>query len=255
MYLFFSDSVSDKDLLQSPEAVKYQGDQEDLSDHHENLYRAFVTRDNVTVYIREPLPVSSVDPCLSDPCQAGGTCEGHDGTFTCYCPPGTGGRTCQHRTGAGARLRGHSRIVLDTDLGQRRVISIKLRIRPASLNGTILSSGNLTLRLVSGKLQLALGMKTFLYEDITMGVWSPVTIAIYHRDVRLVCGDHPPMTVTPGPELPRVLGAALCLGDCEDTGGGLAGCLADLTLGHAHLSLLGPGVSERRGVETCRGSD
>ena len=255
VYLFFSDSASDN-YLQSPEAVKYRDrGHADQSDHHENSYRALVTRDNVTVYIRDLVPVS-VDPCLSGPCQGGGTCEGHDGTFTCYCPPGTGGRTCQHSTGTGARLRVHSRIILNTDLGQRRVISIKLRLRPASLDGIVLNSGHLMLRLVSGKLQLQFGEELFSYEAVTIGEWSLVTMAIYHRDVRLQTGQHPPMTVSLGPDIPRVLGASLCLGDCDpDSGRGLASCLADLRLGHTHISLLGPGVSERRAVTTCRGCE
>ena len=29
-------------------------------------------------------------------CLSGGTCEEHDGTFTCYCPPGLAGDRCQH---------------------------------------------------------------------------------------------------------------------------------------------------------------
>ena len=255
VYLFFSDSVYNDNDLQSPEAVKQRDlGQDDPSDHHENSYRAFVTRDNVTVYIRDLMPVTSVDPCLSGPCQGGGSCEGHDGTFTCHCPLGTGGRTCQLSTGAGARLRGHSRIVLNTDLGARRAITIKLRLRPASLDGIVLKSGNLILRLVSGKLQLKFGEESFSYEDVAMGVWSLVTISVYHGDVRLQTGHHPPMTVTPGPDLPLMLGASLCLGDCEPgSGRGLAGCLADLRLGHATISLTGPGPGERRAVDTCRG--
>ena len=58
VYLFFSDSASDN-YLQSPEAVKYRDrGHADQSDHHENSYRALVTRDNVTVYIRDLVPVS-----------------------------------------------------------------------------------------------------------------------------------------------------------------------------------------------------
>ena len=44
------------------------------------------------------LPSSS--PCSSPPSsfsQGGGTCEAHDGTFTCYCTEGRGGRLCQNR--------------------------------------------------------------------------------------------------------------------------------------------------------------
>jgi hypothetical protein len=34
--------------------------------------------------------------CHPNPCQGGGTCEEHDGTFTCYCPEGLTGSRCQH---------------------------------------------------------------------------------------------------------------------------------------------------------------
>ena len=34
--------------------------------------------------------------CDPNPCKGGGTCEEHDGTFTCYCPPGLAGTYCQH---------------------------------------------------------------------------------------------------------------------------------------------------------------
>ena len=30
-------------------------------------------------------------PCASSPCEGGGTCEEHDGTFTCYCRGGKAG--------------------------------------------------------------------------------------------------------------------------------------------------------------------
>ena len=33
--------------------------------------------------------------CSSNPCQDGGTCEDHDGTFTCFCSEKRSGRFCQ----------------------------------------------------------------------------------------------------------------------------------------------------------------
>ena len=248
VYLFFSNSVDD--VTQGPEAVDYLVRGQGESDHHEKSYRAVLTSDRRTVYIRDRVSVSSVEPCLSSPCQGGGTCEAHDGTFTCHCNPGSGGRTCQH-TGAGARLGGRSRIVLNTDLGQSRVASITLRLRPEAGDGIILRSGDLSLSLVSGKLQLQFGGESFSYESVRAGEWSEVGVSVYHRDVRLHTGPHPPLTLSLGPASPRVLGDSLCLGWCEPGGRGLPGCLGDLRLGHAHISLLGPGVRERRGVETC----
>ena len=34
--------------------------------------------------------------CHPNPCHGGGTCEEHDGVFTCYCPEGLTGSQCQH---------------------------------------------------------------------------------------------------------------------------------------------------------------
>ena len=34
--------------------------------------------------------------CHPSPCHNGGSCESHDGVFTCYCPQGFAGSLCQH---------------------------------------------------------------------------------------------------------------------------------------------------------------
>jgi len=39
---------------------------------------------------------SVTDPCALNPCVNGGTCEAHDGTFTCFCAEGFAGDHCQH---------------------------------------------------------------------------------------------------------------------------------------------------------------
>ncbi len=52
-----------------------------------------------------PGPRRPEDPCSPDPCSSGGTCEAHDGTFSCLCPPGRAGERCQRAVdplGAGA---------------------------------------------------------------------------------------------------------------------------------------------------------
>ena len=40
--------------------------------------------------------VSAGGLCHPTPCHNGGTCESHDGVFTCYCPQGFAGSLCQH---------------------------------------------------------------------------------------------------------------------------------------------------------------
>ncbi len=37
-------------------------------------------------------------PCSLDPCLNGGTCEEHDGTFTCYCHPDWTGDVCERES-------------------------------------------------------------------------------------------------------------------------------------------------------------
>jgi len=53
----------------------------------------------VTVWLRtvySPISVESQSLCHPNPCHGGGTCEEHDGVFTCYCPEGFTGSQCQH---------------------------------------------------------------------------------------------------------------------------------------------------------------
>ena len=48
-------------------------------------------------------------PCSSNPCGGGGTCEEHDGTFTCYCGEGMRGRFCEERVDiAGSKVASFS---------------------------------------------------------------------------------------------------------------------------------------------------
>ena len=39
--------------------------------------------------------VTDVDECNSSPCQNGGSCENTDGTYTCKCDAGYGGKHCE----------------------------------------------------------------------------------------------------------------------------------------------------------------
>ena len=64
-----------------------------VNDKHELSYKAVKNSRNKTVFIKnKSLVATEVDPCLSSPCLAGASCERHDGTFSCYCPPGHWGK-------------------------------------------------------------------------------------------------------------------------------------------------------------------
>ena len=64
-------------------------DHDDLSDAY--VYKQLMLDQNTTLYLRTPIPSS----CSSSPCLGGGSCESHDGTFTCYCGVGRWGQFCE----------------------------------------------------------------------------------------------------------------------------------------------------------------
>ena len=45
-------------------------------------------------------------PCATDPCQGGGSCEEHDGTFTCHCTGLRHGKHCEQELVTGHRTPG-----------------------------------------------------------------------------------------------------------------------------------------------------
>ena len=75
----------------------------DCDVHHE-YFNLFLLRfleieenDNVHKPLLEEATYSFCQSSDGAPtCLGGGTCEEHDGTFTCYCPPGLAGDRCQH---------------------------------------------------------------------------------------------------------------------------------------------------------------
>ncbi|KAM9369337.1 LOW QUALITY PROTEIN: cadherin EGF LAG seven-pass G-type receptor 2 [Phaethornis superciliosus] len=48
--------------------------------------------------------------CDPSPCQHGGSCQQHWDSFSCLCPPGFGGKTCQEEVGGPQRFLGSSRL-------------------------------------------------------------------------------------------------------------------------------------------------
>ena len=79
--------------------------------------------------------------CDPNPCKGGGTCEEHDGTFTCYCPPGLAGSYCQHDVSKTsikvASFTGQSLIGVVTPEDHVNRFDIELGFRSFSENGLI----------------------------------------------------------------------------------------------------------------------
>eukprot|EP00095_Tigriopus_kingsejongensis_P010554 maker-scaffold421_size176100-snap-gene-0.22 protein:Tk10554 transcript:maker-scaffold421_size176100-snap-gene-0.22-mRNA-1 annotation:"hypothetical protein DAPPUDRAFT_308094" len=93
-----------------------------------------------------PIHVSGL--CDPNPCHGGGTCEEHDGVFSCYCPPGFAGTLCQHDLSKSsisiASFVGNSLMAVLAPADAVNRLEIKLKFRTFAQNGLILyNEGNL----------------------------------------------------------------------------------------------------------------
>ena len=114
--------------------------------------------------VRTPSPPPP--PCSFSPCEAGGTCEEQDGTFTCICGEGRSGKYCQQKveetayTEAG--FMGQSYLALKQVPYSVTRTSIELSFRTFSKEGLILlatqstnSKGDfLSISLVAGHVEV-----------------------------------------------------------------------------------------------------
>jgi hypothetical protein len=85
--------------------------------------------------------------CHPTPCHSGGTCETHDGVFTCYCPPGFAGSLCQHDLSKSSNLQvpsfsGNDSLmaVITPDDAVNR-IEVEIEFRTFADDGVIVYSG------------------------------------------------------------------------------------------------------------------
>lgn len=209
-------------------------------------------------------------PCSSSPCLAGGTCEEHDGTFTCYCGPGRAGKLCEEtlenfnisvpafhgksfiqlsggRPGLGG-LRSDLRLEFRTFLsscllyhspgGSRRPgdsLSLSVREKYLELHFS-LSGSSLVLR---------------SEVPVRLGAWHSVRAGRYRSQAMLQLDDLPPVTGESQSSL-----ATLDLAHISYLGHspslplpGLQGCVRSLQLGRTMVSL---GWSVSQGVTECQ---
>ena len=151
------------------------------------------TSSNLTCLVNEQLSL-----CDPNPCQGGGTCEEHDGTFSCYCPPGLAGSNCQHDVSQASlnvvSFTGHSWIGLDIPNDVVNRFDLELSFRSFSDDGILFfvqgSKDNdflsLTLRekFVEFKYDLGSGQTLTLRSNVQvrLGHWHRLVAKRYNRD-------------------------------------------------------------------------
>ena len=247
---------------------KHQGDEPSAAYEYTQL----TVDQNTTLYLRKPVPSS----CSSSPCLGGGSCESHDGTFTCYCVVGRWGQFCEKvvkRSPRGrmvAQFSGQSYVKLRSvgTVGPRT--SIRLKFRTFRKDGVILfssldsdqSRGNLSLSLVGGHVQF----RYHLGEDhlslqspyqVTLVSWHNLVLQTYHGDGMLKLDTQQPILGSlQGGKLDG-LGSEVFIGGVYQSGivkHGLRGCVKDLKFGHRAVSLVSsvePLRIEEMGVGEC----
>ena len=218
-------------------------------------YTEVVVEQNTALYLKTPVPSS----CSSSPCLGGGSCEPHDGTFTCYCGLGRWGQFCEKvvkRSHSGqlvAQFSGQSYVKLRSVATAGPRTSIRLKFRPSSRDGVILyssldsdqNSGNLSLSLVGGHVQFRyhLGEDHLVLQSpykITLGSWHNIVLQTYHGDGMLKLDTQEPVLGSLQAGKLAGLGAEVVVGGVGQAGTsqGFRGCLSDLDVGHQAVSLV-----------------
>ena len=142
--------------------------------------------------------------CDPNPCKGGGTCEEHDGTFTCYCPPGLAGSYCQHDVSKTsikvASFTGRSLIGVVTPEDHVNRFDIELGFRSFSDNGLIfytqgqLDNDFLSLTIKDGHVEFRydLGGGPLVIKSnskIILGHWHKLVAKRYNQDGFLALGE------------------------------------------------------------------
>ena len=158
-----------------------------------------VQNDHVAQLDQTKPNVAQLDPCSEATCQGGGTCESHDGTFTCYCPKTRTGKFCERELVSSVSehvsgFTGSTRVSL-VNIGYKEntpKYSISFRFKPLSGEGVIVHSGDTLIALHNGHLQLSYGhgnsSETLVLQSsypLTLNTWHEASIQTYHADVMM----------------------------------------------------------------------
>ena len=217
----------------------------------------------------------SRDSCRVSPCQGGGTCESHDGTFTCYCPQDRTGHLCQHLLDTGTRdsewvagFSGQTRVslVLEDHKHQTPKYSVKMRVKPVSGEGVILHSGDTIIALHNGHLQfsyggaVAPGLVVQSPLPLTLNTWHQVSLQTYHSDLMMQVDSERVEARLDNTKIQTLL-ESVFIGGVAGSGPasvpGFTGCISDLRLDNKLVSLRsavetsGVMITETAGLVEC----
>ncbi|XP_059088020.1 agrin-like [Tigriopus californicus] len=221
--------------------------------------------------------------CDPNPCHGGGTCEEHDGVFTCYCPPGFAGTLCQHDLSKSsisvASFIGNTLMAVKTPVDSVNRLEIKLKFRTFAHDGLILyNEGNidngetdfLSLAIVDRYVEFRydLGSGPVVLRsnsEIVPGQWHELVAKRYHHDGLLEMDGDKVMGSSKGSLRTLNVGELLWIGNVDTkyesnvlkkvgTAKGFTGCLKDLLLSRKPVALQSeqePMIMQRKNVVDC----
>ena len=158
-----------------------------------------------------PLPLLSTpppppSPCSFAPCEGGGRCEEHDGTFSCHCPASRSGRYCEketHITDTEAGFTGASYIMMAPLSNSVTRTNIQLTFRTFHSEGVLLlwlgHTDWLSIAIVRGhlevKYELGSGPGVLVSRSpVKLGQWHSLVFRRYHQDGILELDKEEPVT-------------------------------------------------------------
>ena len=214
--------------------------------------------------------VSAASPCSSSPCQAGGSCEEHDGTFSCYCTAGRGGQFCEESLDTNLTVPAfHGKSFIQLELGRPGLSGLRadLRLEFKTFLSTSLiyhSPGghrrtgdflSLSVREKHVELSFSLSGSTLSLTSegsVVLGRWHTVRVQRYKTHAMLQLDSLPPVTGETQSSL-----STLDLAPVSHLGyspshplPGLQGCVRSLQVGRRLVSLV-TSVWRAEGVTEC----
>ena len=213
--------------------------------------------------------LSPPSPCLSSPCQAGGSCEDHDGTFTCYCREGRGGQLCEERLDTNTTVPAfHGKSFIQLHLGRPGLAGLRADLRLEfrtflsscllyhSPGGQRRSGDFLSLSVRDKHLEFSFslsGAKLRLVseEPVMLGRWHSVRVQRYRTHAMLQLDDLQPVRGQTQSSLSTLdLAHVSYLGHSPSLSlPGLQGCVRSLRVGRSQVRLEG---SSSHGVTSCQ---
>ncbi|KAM9687274.1 agrin isoform 2-T2 [Trichechus inunguis] len=216
-------------------------------------------------------------PCDSQPCLHGGTCQDRDAgrAFSCSCPLGRGGTVCETvLRPAVPAFRGHSFLAFPT-LRAYHTLRLALEFRALEPQGLLLYNGNargkdfLALALLGGRVQLRFDTGSgpaVLTSSVPIepGRWHRLELSRHWRQGTLsVDGETPVLGESPSGTDGLNLDTDLFVGGVPEdqatvvlertsVSAGLRGCIRLLDINNQQLELSSPGAAARSaGVGKC----